>query len=243
MHFTSAIAAAILAFSATGVLAAPVPQLAGEGAACNSVLSQTDNGVGYGVENAEDNTASTISKTGAKFLRRQLAGEGAACDSVLSQTDNGVGYGVENAEDNTAKTISSTGLRYRQLDKISSGAQAISQAAGTGASTSAVTTELDNIDGESTGGAADLGAKIGDTEAGTLEGAGAAIPKARRQLDKISNGAQAISNAAKTGSLTSPATNGLDGIDGTSTGAAADLGAEVGGAEAGTLEAVGSSVP
>jgi len=35
------------------VLAAPIPQLAGEGAACNSVLSSTDNGVGYGVENAE----------------------------------------------------------------------------------------------------------------------------------------------------------------------------------------------
>ncbi|KXT04595.1 hypothetical protein AC578_8682 [Pseudocercospora eumusae] len=186
MHFTSAIAAAILAFSATGVLAAPVPQLAGEGAACNSVLSQTDNGVGHGIENAEDNTASTISKSGAKFLRRQLAGEGAACDSLLSQTDNGVGYGVENAEDNTANAISSTGLRHRQLD---------------------------------------------------------AIPKAKRQLDKISDGAQAISNAAKTGSLTSPATKGLDGIDGTSTGAAADLGAEVGDTEAGTLEAVGSSVP
>ncbi|EME85526.1 uncharacterized protein MYCFIDRAFT_18549, partial [Pseudocercospora fijiensis CIRAD86] len=140
---------------ATGVLAAPVPQLAGEGAACNSVLSSTDNGVGYGVENAEDNTANTI-----------------------SGTDNGVGYGVENAEDNTANTISSTGARRRQLDKISNGAQAISQAAGTGASTSAVTTELDDVDGTSTGGAADLGAKIGDTEAGTLEGAGAAIPKA-----------------------------------------------------------------
>jgi len=35
------------------VLAAPVPQLAGEGSACNSILSSTDNGVGYGVENAE----------------------------------------------------------------------------------------------------------------------------------------------------------------------------------------------
>lgn len=34
-------------------IAAPVPQLAGEGAACNSILSSTDNGVGYGTENAE----------------------------------------------------------------------------------------------------------------------------------------------------------------------------------------------
>lgn len=42
-------------------------------AACDSVLTSTDNGVGYGVEDAEDNTAGTISSTG---VRRQLAGEG-----------------------------------------------------------------------------------------------------------------------------------------------------------------------
>lgn len=35
------------------VLAAPVPQLAGEGSACNSILSSTDNGVGHAVESAE----------------------------------------------------------------------------------------------------------------------------------------------------------------------------------------------
>jgi hypothetical protein len=38
-------------------------QLAGEGAACDSVLSDTDNGVGYGVENAEDNTAALLGGT------------------------------------------------------------------------------------------------------------------------------------------------------------------------------------
>ena len=54
MRFAISVAAAILAFTFSGVLAAPLPQLAGEGAACNSVLSSTDNGVGYGVENAED---------------------------------------------------------------------------------------------------------------------------------------------------------------------------------------------
>lgn len=169
-----------------------------------------------------------------------------ACNSILSQTDNGIGYGIENAEDNTAKTISSTPkvpAARRQLDKISNGAQAISDAAGTGASTSAVTTELDNIDGTSTGGAADLGAKIGDTEASTLEGIGSAVPKNRRQLDKISNGAQAMSEAAGTGDLTRPTTNGLDGIDGTTTSGAAQLGAEIGDTEAGTLEAAGSAVP
>jgi hypothetical protein len=48
MRFTPTIAAAILAFAATGVIAAPLPQLAGEGSACDSVLTQTDNGVGHG---------------------------------------------------------------------------------------------------------------------------------------------------------------------------------------------------
>lgn len=177
MHFAPVIATAILAFSATTIVAAPFPQLAGEGAACDSILSSTDNGVGYGIENAEDNVADTISNTGIKFLRRQLAGEGAACDSILSQTDNGVGYAIEDAEDNTADTISSIASRHRrQLDKISNGAQAISDAAGTGDATSAITDDLDNIDGTSTSGAADLGADIGDTEASTLEEIGSAIP-------------------------------------------------------------------
>jgi hypothetical protein len=44
MYFNAVIASAILAF-ATGALAAPVPQLAGEGAAANSILSGTDNAV------------------------------------------------------------------------------------------------------------------------------------------------------------------------------------------------------
>lgn len=169
-----------------------------------------------------------------------------ACNSILSQTDNGIGYGIENAEENTAKTISTTPkapAARRQLDKISNGAQAISDAAGTGDTTSAVTTELDNIDVESTGGAAGLGAKIGDTEASTLEGISSAVPKDRRQLDKISNGFQAMSGAAGSGDLTRPTTNGPDLIDGTTISGAAQLGAEVGDTEAGTLEAVGSAGP
>ena len=52
----------ITLFVADSIIAAPLRarQLAGEGAAANSVLSSTDNGVGYGVENAEDNTADLI---------------------------------------------------------------------------------------------------------------------------------------------------------------------------------------
>jgi len=49
----------------TTALAAPTPklasrQLAGEGAAANSILSDTDNAIGYGTEDAEDNLANNI---------------------------------------------------------------------------------------------------------------------------------------------------------------------------------------
>lgn len=254
MHFNSAIASAILLFAATG-LAAPLPQLAGEGAAANSILSSTDNGVGYGIENAEDNTAALIASakggsTGGAAApagppppkaKRQLAGEGAAANSILSSTDNGVGYGIENAEDNTAGLITSlkggvpaVPAAKRQLDKIANGAGAIGNAAGVGATTDPVVSTLDNVDGTSTSGAANAGAQVGSTEESTLEGVGKAVPKERRQLDKIANGAGAIGNAAGVGSITDPGVTGLDGIDGTSTSAAADAGAEIGSAEEGT---------
>ena len=172
------IVAAILAFSTSISIAAPVPQLAGEGAACNSIFSSTDNGIGYGVENAEDNLAGTVATVPGARRRRQLAGEGAACNSILSQTDNGVGHGIENAEENTANLIATTGLKFsRQLDKIANGAQALSEAAKTGAATSALTGALDTIDGSSTSGAANIGAEIGTTEDSTLETVGKAVPK------------------------------------------------------------------
>jgi hypothetical protein len=225
-------------------------QLAGTGAAANSLLSSTDNGVGYGIKNAEDNVAALIGsvKGGVPAVRRQLAGTGAAANSLLSSTDNGVGYGIENAENNVAALVSSVkgGVpapprTRRQLDKISNGLQAVSNAAGTGSATSALTSELDTIDGQSTGGQADLGAQIGNAESSTLESLGKAIPK--RQLDKVSNGLQAVSNAAGTGSATSALTSELDTVDGQSTGGQADLGAQVGNAESSTLESLGKAIP
>lgn len=106
-----------------------------------------------------------------------------AYNSILSQTDDGIGNGIENAGEDTTTTISTApkaAAAHRQLDKISDGAQAISDAAGIGAATSTVITELDSIDGGSTGGAADLVAKIGDTEISALAGIGSAAPKSRR---------------------------------------------------------------
>jgi len=114
----------------------------------------------------------------------QLAGEGAAANSIFSGTDNAVGYGTEDAEDNVAGTVSSLkggaaapAVPKRQLDKIAKGAQSVSNAAGTGASTQSTTDALVNIDGTLTGGAANAGAQVGNTEVTTLEGAGSAVPK------------------------------------------------------------------
>ncbi|OAG08835.1 uncharacterized protein CC84DRAFT_1141828 [Paraphaeosphaeria sporulosa] len=119
------------------------------------------------------------------------------------------------------------------------------QLAGEGAAANSLLSSTDNgldtIDGQSTSGAADLGAQVGNAEASTLEAVGSAIPK--RQLDKISNGAQTLSNAAGTGAATSTITTGLDSIDGILTSGAANTGADLGNTEAGTLEAAGSSVP
>ena len=263
----------------TTTLALPTPQLAGEGAACNSILSQTDNGIGYGIKNAEQNLAKNIASIKGNG-RRQLAGEGAACNSILSQTDNGVGFGIKNAEENLAKNIadikggkipsvpSSGGgggsgggsappppppkggpggpgpkPHRRQLDKISDGFQDVSSAAGTGDVTKSLTGTLDQLDGTMTGGAADAGAQIGNLEESTLESIGKAVPKLRRQLDKISDGFQAMSNAAGTGDATEGITDGLDSLDGTMTSGAADAGASLAGTEEASLESIGKAVP
>lgn len=52
----------VAACLATSTYAAPLQarQLHGEGVAADAVLTDTDNGVGYGVENAENNVAANI---------------------------------------------------------------------------------------------------------------------------------------------------------------------------------------
>jgi len=276
MYFNAVIASAVLAF-ATGALAAPVPQLAGEGAAANSILSGTDNAVGYSIEDALDNTANLITKTkggvpatpavpaGSK-ARRQLAGEGAAADSILTDTDNGVGYGIEDALDNTANLITSLkggstgstatggsgspppppppGPKFRrQGDKISNGLGAVGNALGVGAVTNPIQSAGDNADGSLTSAAANAGASIGSAEESTLEGIGSAVPKFRRQGDKISNGLGAVGNALGLGAVTNPIQAAGDNADGALTSAAANAGASIGSAEESTLEGIGSAIP
>jgi hypothetical protein len=263
MHFTSVIASAVLLFSTT-VLAAPLPQLAGEGAALNSIFSSTDNGIGYGVEAAEDNTADLITSikggsTGSTTPagpggpppppphRRQLAGEGAALNSIFSSTDNGVGFAVKAAEDNTAdnirKVTASLPKIPRQADKIANGLKNIGNAAGVSAVTNPVGNLGDSLDGTLTGGVADAGAQIGSTEESTLISIGKAIPKIRRQADKIANGLKNIGNAAGVSAVTNPVGDLGDSLDGTLTGGAADAGAKIGSTEESTLISIGKAIP
>ena len=180
--------------------------------------------------------------------RRQLAGEGAAADSILSGTDNAVGYGTEDALDNTAALISNTkgavpAARRRQLDKISNGVQAVGNAAGVGSTTQPATSAGDSIDGTLTGDAAGAGAQVADTEVSTAEQIGSAVPRQRRQLDKISNGVQAVGDAAGVGSTTEPVTTTGDNVDGQLTGDAATVGQQVADDEVTTAEQAGSDVP
>jgi hypothetical protein len=82
--------------------------------------------------------------------------------------------------------------------------------------------------------------------AGGSNGGGSAPPPPpphKRQLDKIANGEQAISNAAGTGSATSGVTGQEVSIDGTLTGGAANVGQQISDSEVQTLESVGKSVP
>jgi hypothetical protein len=222
-------------------------QLAGEGAAADSILTDTDNGVGYGTENAENNAASLI--TSAKGSapapphRRQLAGEGAAADSILTDTDNGVGYGTENAENNAASLITSAkgSTPKRQLDKIANGAGNVCTAAGGDCGNQVGA--ADSIDGALTSGAADAGAAVGSTEEQSLEAAGSAVPSKvpKRQLDKIANGAGNVCTAA--GGDCGQQVGAADSIDGATTSGAANTGAAVGSTEEQSLEAAGSAVP
>lgn len=270
MQFTPAIASAILLFC-SATLAAPVPQLAGEGAAANSILSSTDNGVGYGIENAEDNTAALITKTKggapavpATKFRRQLAGEGAAADSILTDTDNGVGYGVENAEDNTANLITSVKGGSTTTGSGSGSSNPPPpppphkfrrQLAGEGAAADSILTDTDNGVGYGVENAEDNTANLitsvkgGSTTTGSGSGSGSNPPppppphKFRRQGDKISNGLKAIGNAAGVGAVTDPVGNAGDSADGTLTSGAANAGASIGSTEETTLENAGSAVP
>lgn len=192
-------------------------QLAGEGAACNSVLSSTDNGVGYGVENAEDNVASALGGTSS------------------STTTGGSGAAAPPPPPKGPKA-------RRQADKIANGLSDVLTAAKLDAVAGPEKTIGDNVDGELTSAAANAGAQVGSAEESTLENVGKSILR-KRQADKISNGAANVLLAAHEDDLASIVKDNGDSIDGQLTGDAANAGAQIGAYEEKTLEGAGKAFP
>jgi hypothetical protein len=160
--FSKALLALVLITSAA---ATPIPQLAGEGAAANSILSSTDNGIGYGTENAEEKLAGNIASLKS----------GSGLGNLASST--GGATGGSSAPPPPPPPPARGPHHRRQLDKIAKGEQDVSNAAGTGSATEAASNELINLDGQLTGSAADAGAQFGNTEVNTLETVGNSVPR------------------------------------------------------------------
>ncbi|CAJ0548470.1 Ff.00g020830.m01.CDS01 [Fusarium sp. VM40] len=145
----------LIILAATGVtLGAPVMkprQLAGEGNFFDSVFTDTDNGVGYGVENAEDNLAELLGGTASR-------GSGSG------------GAGGNPPPPPPPKMVK------RQGDKIANGAAADLNALGLTNEADFVKTDGGNIDGQLTDDATTLGAQFGGDEEDVLERAGNFVP-------------------------------------------------------------------
>ncbi|KAH7018290.1 uncharacterized protein B0I36DRAFT_368320 [Microdochium trichocladiopsis] len=123
---------------------------------------------------------------------RQLAGEGNFFDSLFTDTDNGVGYGTENAENNIAEMLGGSPasgggsggpppkpnrrMAKRQGDKIANGAAAILHAVGANQQADLVQTDGDAVDGQLTDDATTLGAQIGSDKEDVLERTGDMVP-------------------------------------------------------------------
>ncbi|KAF4996561.1 hypothetical protein FGRMN_4445 [Fusarium graminum] len=147
-------------------------------------------------------SAATAGLSAPVLKTRQLAGEGNFFDSLFTDTDNGVGYGVENAENNLAEFLggsaaSSGGsggnggngggaggpppppgpkMVKRQGDKIANGAAADLNALGLNQEADLVQTDGDNIDGQLTDDATNIGAQFGGDEEDILERLGNMVP-------------------------------------------------------------------
>ncbi|KAF5576101.1 hypothetical protein FPANT_11092 [Fusarium pseudoanthophilum] len=139
----------IILAAASATFSAPTMkprQLAGEGSFFDSVFSGTDNGVGYGVENAEDNAATLLG----------------------GKTTTGGGGSTTNPPPPPKVK--------RQADKIANGAATDLHAVGQDKAADLVQTDGDNIDGQLTQDAATLGGQIGEDEEDVLERTGDMVP-------------------------------------------------------------------
>jgi hypothetical protein len=134
-------------------------QLAGEGSLFDSLFSDTDNGVGYGVENAEDNIAEALGGSPSRG-----GGTGG------STGGNG------NPPPPPPPPQKRSTLQARQGDKIANGAAAVLSALGQDQAADIVETDGDNIDGQLTEDAATAGQQFGGDEENILESAGNLVP-------------------------------------------------------------------
>ncbi|KAM0213299.1 hypothetical protein ACHAPA_006452 [Fusarium lateritium] len=146
----------LIILAATGVtLGAPVMnprQLAGEGNFFDSLFTDTDNGVGYGTENAED------------YLAELLGG--------TSSRTNG---GTSGAGGNPPPTTPPKMIK-RQGDKVANGAAANLNALGLTNEADLVKTDGGNIDGQLADDATNIGAQFGGDEEDILERLGNFVP-------------------------------------------------------------------
>ena len=243
------------------VTAAPVPQIAGFGSACNSVLTDLDNASGFATKNIEEGVGNDIAGVKGANAKRQIAGVGSGCDSVLTDLDNASGFATKNIEEGVGNDIASVkgAPSKRQLNKISDGFADLANDAGLSVVGNPVDKYGNIVDGDGTNGAAEVGADIGSAEESILEGATAELnnghntgsggnggsggnppppppPKFRRQLNKISDGFGDLANDAGLSAVGNPVDAEGNVIDGDGTNGAADLGADIGSAEESTLE-------
>jgi hypothetical protein len=153
------------------ITAAPVPQIAGFGSGCNSILTDLDNASGYATKNVEEGLGNDIKGAHAK---RQIAGFGSGCDSILTDLDNASGYATKNVEEGLGNDIKGAHAK-RQLNKISNGFGDLANDAGLSAVGNPVDKYGNIVDGDGTNGAAEVGADIGSAEESVLEGTTADI--------------------------------------------------------------------
>ncbi|KXJ89430.1 hypothetical protein Micbo1qcDRAFT_206373 [Microdochium bolleyi] len=147
----TAVALSITAYTApVPVLVIDSRQLAGEGNLFDSLFTSTDNGVGYGTENAENNLA--------EFLGGSV--------------QNGGGSGGPPPKPNRA----ARSLRKRQGDKIANGAANVLNALHLSSAADLVQTDGDNVDGQLTDDATTAGAQVGGDEEDVLERLGNMVP-------------------------------------------------------------------
>ena len=237
-------------------LAAPIlngRQLAGTGAALDSIFTDTDNGVGYGTKNAEDNTAATISGTKPKTPKRQTdkvangfgnlanaAGAGSVASVVVPLADDADGQTTSDQADLGAQAGSDVANTLENTGSAVPRSVEARQLAGTGAALGSLFTDIDNGVGYGIENAE-------DNTAATISGTKGGVPQAgvpqKRQLDKIANGFGNVANAAGAGTVANIAVPLADDVDGQTTSDQATVGAQVGQDIETTLENTGSAVP